>query len=152
MAVSFNRYIGAGTLTRDPELRYTPGGTAVCDVSLAINEKQKNAAGEYVESTVFVECTLWGRTAEVACEYCKKGGSLLVEGRLKLDQWQDKEGQKRSRLKVVGERIQLLGGGKGGGQSGGQRSGGKQEPSGDTGYSGGGDEGGGPPDDSDLPF
>ena len=150
MASSFNRVILMGTLTRDPELRYTPSGTAVTEVGLAMNEKRKAPNGEWVEDTTYANVTLWGRTAEVACEYSKKGSGLFVEGRLKLDQWQDKEGQKRSQLKVVGERIQLLCGGKGGqgGQSGGKPQGRTEEPSG-----GGDDYGGGPPeDDPSIPF
>ncbi len=119
---SFNRVILLGNVTRDPELRYTPSGTAVTDIGLAVNDYRKGPNGESVEETTFVDITLWGRTAEVASEYLNKGAPCLIEGRLKLDQWQDKEGQKRSRLKVIGERLQLLGakgggGGKGGGGS-----------------------------------
>ncbi len=112
---SFNRVILLGNLTRDPELRYTPSGTAVTEIGLAVNDRRKGANGEWVDETTFVDITLWGRTAEVATEYCSKGSPILIEGRLKLDQWQDKEGQKRSKLRVVGERMQLLGGKSGGG-------------------------------------
>ncbi len=119
---SFNRVILVGNLTRDPELRYVPSGMAVTDVGLAVNDRRKAANGEWVEETTFVDVTLWGRTAEVACEYLNKGSPMLVEGRLKLDTW-EKEGKKNSKLKVVGERIQLLGskGGGGGGSGGGGR-------------------------------
>ncbi len=121
---SFNRVILLGNLTRDPELRYTPSGTAVTEIGLAVNDRRKNANGEWIDETTFVDVTLWGRTAEIATEYLTKGSPLLIEGRLKLDQWQDKEGQKRSKLRVVGERMQLLGGkpGGGGGGGGGARS------------------------------
>ena len=109
---SFNRVILVGNLTRDIELRYTPNGTAVTEIGLAVNDRRKNQAGEWVEETTFVDVTLWGRTAEVASEYLGKGSPLLVEGRLKLDQWET-DGQKRSKLRVVGERMQMLGGGGG---------------------------------------
>lgn len=108
MASSYNRVVVMGNLTRDPEMRYTPGGTAVCDLGMAMNEKHKSASGEYVESVVFVDITLWGRTAEVATEYLAKGSSVLIEGRLQFDQW-EKDGQKHSKLKVVGERMQMVG-------------------------------------------
>ena len=120
MAASFNRVILAGNLTRDPECRYIPSGTAVSDVGLAVNDRRKTPSGEWVDETTFVDITLWGRPAEVVAEFCTKGSPLLVEGRLKLDTWET-EGQKRSKLKVVGERIQLLssgGAGKGGGGTG----------------------------------
>jgi single-strand DNA-binding protein len=110
---SYNRVILMGNLTRDVELRYTPGGTAVTDVTLAVNDRRRNQTGEWVEETTFVDVTLWGRTAEVASEYLSKGSPLFVEGRLKLDQW-EQEGQKRSRLRVVCDRMQLVGGRQGG--------------------------------------
>jgi len=105
---SFNRVILVGNTTRDVELRYIQSGTAVCDIGLAVNDRRKNASGEWVEDTQFVDVTLWGRTAEVASEYLGKGSPVLIEGRLKLDQW-EQDGQKRQKLKVIGERMQLLG-------------------------------------------
>lgn len=113
---SYNRVVLVGNLTRDIELKYTSGGTAVTDVGLALNDRRKNASGEWIEETTFVDVTLWGRTAEVASEYLGKGAPILVEGRLKLDTWET-DGQKRSKLRVVGERMQMLGGGGGGGSS-----------------------------------
>jgi single-strand DNA-binding protein len=113
---SFNRVILLGNLTRDPELRYTPSGTAVTDIGLAVNDRRKGANGEWIEETTFVDITLWGRTAEIASEYLGKGSPALIEGRLKLDTW-EKDGKKNSKLKVVGDRLQLLGtksGGSGG--------------------------------------
>ena len=111
-----------GNLTRDVELRYTPSGSAVTEIGLAVNEKRKDANGQWVEETTFVDITLWGRTAEVCNEYLGKGSGVLIEGRLKLDQWDDKQtGQKRSKLRVTGERMTMLprgenrGGGGGGG-------------------------------------
>jgi single-strand DNA-binding protein len=115
---SYNRVILVGNLTRDIELRYTPAGTAVMDNALAVNDRRKTASGEWVEEATFVDVTFWGRTAEVASEYLSKGSPVLVEGRLKLDQWET-DGQKRSKLRVICERMQMLG--SGGGSSGGSR-------------------------------
>lgn len=99
-----------GNITRDIELRYTPNGTAVADLGLAINRNRKDDNGEKIEETTFVDVTLWGRVAEVAHQYAGKGKPIFVEGRLQLDTWEDKNsGEKRSKLKIVGENIQLLG-------------------------------------------
>lgn len=150
---SFNKVILLGNLTRDPQVRYTPGGTAVAEIGLAVNrswfDKQSNSRRE---ETTFVDVTLWGRQAEVAGEYLSKGRPVLIEGRLQLDTWDDREtGQKRSKLKVVGENMTMLsgrgdsprggGGGGGGYQSGeGSQSGGSQ---GGGGYQGGYEDRGG---------
>jgi len=123
---SFNKVILVGNLTRAPELRHIPSGLAVTDIGLAVNDRRKLASGEWVEEVTFVDITLWGRTAEVVCEYTSKGSPLLVEGRLKLDTWGEGD-QKRSKLKVIGETIQLLGSrnssGGGGGSRGGEEEG-----------------------------
>jgi len=118
---SLNKVMLIGNVTRDPELKYTPKGTAVADVGLAVNRVFTLEGGERREEVTFIDVTLWGRSAEVAAEYAKKGRPLFVEGRLQLDTWDDKAtGQKRSKLRVVGENIQLLGGrGEGGGGGGG---------------------------------
>jgi single-strand DNA-binding protein len=109
---NFNKVILAGNLTRDPELRYTPKGTAIAKFGLAINRVWKNEAGESKEETTFVDVDAFGRQAETLAQYMKKGSPLLVEGRLRLDQWDDKQtGQKRSKLGVVVEGFQFLGGG-----------------------------------------
>jgi single-strand DNA-binding protein len=113
---SFNKVILVGNLTRDVEIKYTQSGTAVTDIGLAVNDRVKRD-GEWVDEATFVDITLWGRTAEVASEYLSKGSPVLIEGRLKLDSW-DQDGQKKYKLRVVGERMQMLGGrGGGGGQS-----------------------------------
>jgi single-strand DNA-binding protein len=142
---SYNRVVLVGNLTRDPELRFTPSNTPVSEIGLAVNDRRKSASGEWVEETTFVDVTLWGRTAEVANEYLSKGSSVLIEGRLKLDTW-EKEGKKHSKLRVVGERMQMLGGrGGGGGGGGGSRGPARvAEPSGAA-------ESDAPPDD-DIPF
>lgn len=166
---SFNKVILVGNLTRDPQVRYTPGGTAVAEIGMAVSrqwfDKQTNSRRE---ETTFVDVTLWGRQAEVAGEYLAKGRPVLIEGRLQLDTWDDKEtGQKRSKLRVIGESMQMLGsrsdgGGQGGGGGGQRRDSGRpaapqqQQPqdaasesfsdsTSDYGY------GGGPPDD-EVPF
>ena len=115
---SFNKVLLLGNLTRDPEVRYTPKGSAVADLGLAVNRTYTTEGGEKREEVTFVDVTFWGRTAEVAGEYLKKGRSVFIEGRLQLDTWDDKQsGQKRSKLKVIGEMMQMLGsrpGGSGG--------------------------------------
>lgn len=118
----FNKCILMGNLTRDPEVKYTAGGTAVCEIGLAVNDRRKDAKGEWIDETTFVDVTLWGRQAEVAGEYLAKGASVLIEGRLKLDTW-EKDGQKRSKLRVVCENLRMIGG------KGGER---RQEDRGDT--------------------
>lgn len=113
---SFNKVILLGNLTRDPEVRYTPKGTAVTELGMAVNRVYTAENGEKREEATFVDVTLWGRTAEIAAEYLKKGRPVLIEGRLQLDTWDDKQsGQKRSKLKVVGEGLQLIGSRPGGG-------------------------------------
>ena len=98
-----------GNCVRDPELRYTPSGSAVCDLSLAVNRVTKNDDGSKNETTLFVDITLWAKVAEVAAQYCHKGDPLFVSGRLHMDSWADRQtGEKRTKLKVVGETIQLL--------------------------------------------
>ena len=132
---SFNRVILLGNLTRDVEVKYLQSGMAVAEIGMAVNDRRKNQAGEWVDEVTFVDVTLWGRTAEVAGEYLSKGSPVLIEGRLKLDQWET-DGQKRSKLKVVGERMQMVGS-KGGGGGGGPRG---QNQN----YDDGGDYGDGP--------
>ena len=108
---SFNRVILVGNLTRDPELRYTPKGTAVAKVGLAVNRVWTTETGEKKEEVTFVDVDVFGRTAENVGQYMRKGSPILIEGRLRLDQWDDKQtGQKRTRLRVVAENMQLLGG------------------------------------------
>ena len=121
---SYNKVMLIGNLTRDPELKYTPKGTAIADIGLAVNRNYTTDSGEKREEVTFIDVTLWGRVAEIVGEYCKKGRPLFVEGRLQLDTWDDKAtGQKRSKLKVVGENIQLLGGREGGAGGGGGEQG-----------------------------
>src|SRR5204863_4021216 len=117
---SFNKVILLGNLTRDPEVRYTPKGTAVTELGMAVNRVYTAENGEKREETTFVDVTLWGRTAEIAGEYLKKGRPVFIEGRLQLDTWDDKQsGQKRSKLKVVAEGLQLIGSRPGGGSGAG---------------------------------
>lgn len=144
---SFNKVILVGNLTRDVEVRYTQNQTAVTEIGLAVNDRVKRQ-GEWVDEATFVDITLWGRTAEVAGEYLSKGSSVLIEGRLKLDTW-EQDGQKRYKLRVVGERMQMLGSRGGGGSGGGSTrrsddSMNQSQPVEQTG-------GGAPPDD-EVPF
>src|ERR1019366_1148509 len=107
---SFNKVILVGNLTRDPELRYTPKGLAIAKLGLAVNRVWKNEAGENKEEVTFVDIDAFGKQAETIGQYLKKGRPILIEGRLRLDQWDDKQtGQKRSRLGVVAETVQFLG-------------------------------------------
>ena len=148
---NFNKVMLMGNVTRDIELRYTPKGTAVADIGLAVNRVRSGDSGEKIEETTFVDVTLWGRTAEIAHQYSGKGRPLFVEGRLHMDSWDDKTtGQKRTKLKVVAENIQLMGSGGGGNQGGGnpapqqaapQQQGGSPAPG-----------GGSVADDDDIPF
>jgi single-strand DNA-binding protein len=109
---NLNRVMLMGNLTRDPDLKYTPKGTAIADFGLAINRNWKTETGEKREETTFVGCVAFGRVAEIIGEYCKKGNPLYVEGRLTQDTWDDKtSGEKKSKTKVNVENIQLLGGG-----------------------------------------
>ncbi len=146
---SYNRVVLVGNLTRDPELRYIPSGTAVTEVGLAVNDRRKSSTGEWVDETTFVDVTLWARQAEVACQYLSKGSSVLIEGRLKLDTWESNEGQKRSKLRVVGERMQMLGGRQS--AATGARGGPSDDVAGGGGYGSGGHDGPDIPED-DIPF
>ncbi|TWT88405.1 Single-stranded DNA-binding protein [Pseudobythopirellula maris] len=157
---SYNRVILVGNLTRDPELRYIPSGTAVSEIGLAVNDRVKKG-DQWVDETTFVDVTLWARTAEVANEYLSKGSSVLIEGRLKLDSW-EKDGQKRSKLRVVADKMQMLGGRSGGGSGGGGGGGGASRGGGYSQQSGGDEysapasysQGGAsaPPPEDDIPF
>jgi len=117
---SFNKVVLVGNLTRDPELRYTPKGTAIAKIGLAVNRVWTNEAGEKKEEVTFVDVDVFGRTAENVGQYMRKGRPILIEGRLKLDQWDDKQtGQKKSKLGVVAENVQFLGSSKDGESGGG---------------------------------
>lgn len=163
---SFNRVILMGNLTRDVEVKYLQSGTAVAEVGLAVNDRRKNAQGEWIEETTFVDVTLWSRTAEIAAEYLGKGSPVLIEGRLKLDTWET-DGQKRSKLRVVCEQMRMVGSKGGGGGRGGSGGGGAPQydeseygggepassgpPRGQQSRGGGGNAAAPPPDD-DIPF
>jgi single-strand DNA-binding protein len=166
---SFNKVILAGNLTRDPELRYTPKGTAIAKLSLAMNRKWTGEDGQTREEVTYVDIDAFGKQAEVISQYLRKGGGLLAEGRLKLDQWDDKQtGQKRSRLGVVLESFTFIGGrpdGSGGSGMGGSGAGPMPPPASGsvpgrvtgnrpapTSPSAPADTEGGPPDDDDVPF
>jgi single-strand DNA-binding protein len=123
MAASLNKVMLIGNLTRDPEVKYTPKGTAVCDLGLALNDSYKAQDGTIKETVTYVDVEVWGRTAENCKQYLTKGRSVFIEGQLRLDQW-EQEGQKRSKMKVRALTVQFLGSPGGGG---GQRSGGNYD-------------------------
>jgi single-strand DNA-binding protein len=125
---NLNRVFLIGNLTRDPELRVTPKGTAICTFSLAVNRKFRDESGADREEVTYVDIEAWGKQGETISKYCTKGRPLFVEGRLRLDQWEDKETkQKKSRMKVVLEGFQFLGS-RGEGGSGGEGEGGNFAP------------------------
>jgi single-strand DNA-binding protein len=112
---SFNQVLLMGNVTRDPQLKALPNGSQVADFGLAVNRKYRTAGGEDKEETCFVDCAAFGKQAEVIAQYCDKGKPLFVQGRLKYDTWDDKQGGKRSKLSVVVENFQFVGGRDGGG-------------------------------------
>ena len=165
---NLNRVLLMGNLTRDPELRYTPSNLPIVKLGIAINRRWRNQQGAQQEETTFVDCDAFGTTAEAINQYLKKGRPIFIEGRLRLDQWQDKEGNNRSKLMVVIENFQFVdsraqaeggdygGGGGGGGGRAPQRSQSRQSRGGGG---GGGDYDGPPPsdphqaiDDENIPF
>ena len=165
---NLNKVLLIGRLTRDPELRYTPSGTAVAEFGLAVNRNYTDGRGERKEETCFVEIVAWARQAEVMNEYLAKGRQVFVEGRLEFDSWETPEGQKRSKLRVVVDNFQFIGGrdDAGGGGGGGRSGYGERQESGYVdhrpapsespgGYSSGGGGGGGQNDNvqlGDVPF
>ena len=110
--MSFNRIILAGHLGRDPELRYTPQGTPVCSFTVATNEKRKDRSGEMQDVTTWFRVTLWGRQAETASQYLTKGRPVYVEGRLRVEEWTDRDGKPRYTLEVTATDMQFIGGGR----------------------------------------
>lgn len=133
---SLNKVMLLGNLTRDPELRHTPKGSAVTDLGLALNRRVQDGNGGWKEEVTFVDVTVWGNSAENAHKYLSKGRGVFVEGRLQMDTWDDKEtGKKRSKLKVVADNLQFLPDGKGGG--GGSRPASSNESSAGAGSQGG---------------
>ena len=144
-----NKVMLMGNLTRDPEVRYTPKGTAVGDLGLAINQSYKGADGQIKEEVCYVDVVAWGRQAETCKEYLSKGSPIFVEGRLQLDQWESKEGEKKSKLRVRAERIQFLGRGKSAGGTSDRPEGGANRPERAPVSD---DHGPGPDADDDIPF
>ena len=138
---SFNKVMLMGNLTRDPQMKYLPSQTAVCEIGLACNRKFRTQDGQDREEVTFVDCTAFGRQAEVLNQYLQKGRPIFIEGRLKYDSWEDKQGGgKRSKLGVVIENFQFIGGRDDAGGGGG---GGNYDDQSNGGYSGGGGGGGG---------
>ena len=125
---NLNKVLLMGNLTRDPEVRYTPKGTAVGDLAIAINDSYKAQDGTIKESVTYVDIEVWGRQAETCKQYLSKGRGIFVEGQLRLDQWETPQGEKKSKLRVRADRVQFLGSGGGGGRSGGAPSGESSRP------------------------
>jgi single-strand DNA-binding protein len=154
---NLNKVLLMGNLTRDPEVRYTPKGTAVTELGIAVNRTYSGENGEKREEVTFVDVTVWGRTAENVGEYLRKGRPVFIEGRLQLDSWEDKQsGQKRNKLKVVADNVQFLGSRGSGGGGGGPEEGDeapRSHPSGGT-RSAPPSKATGPaePDDDEIPF
>lgn len=111
--MSFNKVILVGNLGRDPELRYTPQGTPVCSFSMATNERRKDKTGEMQDQTTWFRVTLWGRQAETASQYLTKGRPVYIEGRLRVEEWTDRDGKPRHTLEVHATDMQFIGGGRG---------------------------------------
>ncbi len=105
---TYNKVLLMGNLTRDPQLKQTPTNMSVAEIGIACNRKFKSKDGEMREETTFVDCEAWGKTAETMAKYLSKGRPVFIEGRLKLDQWQDKDGNNRSKLRVVIENFQFI--------------------------------------------
>ena len=158
MAASLNKVLLMGNLTRDPEVKYTPKGTAVGDLAIAINDSYKAQDGTIKETVTYVDIEVWGRSAENCKQYLTKGRPIFVEGQLRLDQWETPQGEKRSRLKVRADRVQFLGGGGQGGPGGGRPAGNGENTrparpaTAPAAASGGSEDGPPPPDDDDIPF
>jgi single-strand DNA-binding protein len=134
MARGFNKVVLMGNLTRDPELRNTPSGQSVCGFSLAVNRSWKNAQGETQEAVDYIDCNAWGKAGEIIAQYMQKGGAILVSGRLQQRSW-EQDGQKRSKVEVVVEDFNFVGGGSGsgggsydGGSNGGSSSSSSSKP------------------------
>jgi single-strand DNA-binding protein len=143
---TFNKVILLGNLTRDPELRYTPQGSAVCEFALALNYQYTNKqTGQKVEEVSFIDIVAWGKTGEICAEYLKKGRQVMVEGRLKQDRWEAQDGKKMSKVRVTAENVQFVGNrpaGEGGGGGGGGKGGGAPSP----------EDGPPPGQEEDIPF
>jgi len=150
---SFNKVILLGNLTRDPEVRYTPKGSAVCDLGVAVNRVYTTDSGEKREEVTYVDVVLWARLAEIAGEYLKKGRPIFIEGRLQMDTWDDKQtGQKRTRLRVVGESMQLLGSRPAGTGAAAETAGEDRQMSGKTSTPPSKSAGPSQPDEDEIPF
>lgn len=149
---NFNKVILMGNLTRDPELRYTPKGTAIAKLGIAVNRVWTTETGEKKEEVTFVDVDVFGRTAENVGQYMRKGRPIMIEGRLRLEQWDDKQtGQKRSKLGVVAETVQFLGSAQGGGEGGAAPVPARQRPAAAA-PAGEPLEGDAPPESDDVPF
>ena len=122
MARGFSKAIIMGNLTRDPELRSTSTGSQVCGFTVAVNRSYKDSSGNQQEQVSFIDCSAWGKAGEIIAQYAKKGSGIMVSGRLDQRSWEDKEGQKRSRVEINVEDFNFIGGGNGGNDGAGAKS------------------------------
>jgi single-strand DNA-binding protein len=153
MPGSVNKVFLMGNLTRDVQIKHTANNTAIANLSLAVNRRYRNNAGEMQEETTFVDCEAWGRTAETMGKYLSKGRPVFIEGRLRLDQWEDREGNKRSKLVVVIDTFTFVDSrGSSGGNDGNSGSQSRYQPAQTGSDSGGGGGGGGTTNTDDIPF
>lgn len=150
--MSFNRIILVGNLGRDPELRYTPQGNAVCNFSIATNEKRRDKAGEFQDVTTWFRVTLWGKQAENASKYLTKGRPVYIEGRLRVEEWTDRDGNNRHTLEVQGTDMQFISAGSGSDEYAGGGGGGEAEFAGPANSSGGTSYTPSQGNDDDIPF
>lgn len=152
--MSFNKITVVGNLGKDPELRYTPQGNAVCNFSVATNEKRRGKDGDFQDVTTWFRITLWGKQAENASKYLTKGSPIYIEGRLRVEEWQDRDGKGRYTLDVQATDMQFIGNQKGGDEYSGSSSGGDgyTDDFGDSVSSGGGGGSRPAPSDDDIPF
>ena len=149
--MSFNKITVVGNLGRDPELRYTPQGNAVCNFSIATNEKKRDKSGEMQDVTTWFRVTLWGKQAENASKYLTKGSPIYIEGRLRVEEWTDRDGNNRYTLEVQGTDMQFLGGGSRN-EDFSSDSGPEPDFSGSLGATGSSPASGGGATDDDIPF
>lgn len=150
--MSFNKIIVVGNLGRDPELRYTPQGTAVCNFSIATNEKKRDNAGDFQDVTTWFRVTLWDKKAEVASKYLTKGSPVYIEGRLKIDEWTDRDGKNRYTLDITATEMQFISGGRNEDMSSDDTDSNNNFADDSRSFSGGSGTGTSAPSDDDIPF
>jgi single-strand DNA-binding protein len=151
-ATNINRVVMTGNLTRDPELRNIPSGTAVCNLRLACNTRRKDESGNWVDKPNYFDVTVWGAQGENCAQYLSKGRPVAIDGRLEWREWQDKDGNKRQSVDIIADSVQFLGSRDGGGENGGRFTPQSDVPADTTDYAPAPAAGGGGAADDDIPF